>query len=157
MSVNFLEMLRLISLVFDFKYLSPAKLNFHILEAFWNPQDKDKTVHRFAFDKDMKQKKGLKLSKVTLASTVTKSNQEIFLEETLYFLKKKNKYIPLRHCCTALYVSCKPSLVVCLMFSVARGQSSSHTGHCWSMAEWFTWPTSSQSANKNDGSPSYSI
>lgn len=31
----------------------------------------------------------------------------------------------------AVNVRCKSSLVVCLMFSVARGHSSSQTGHYW--------------------------
>ena len=39
-SVNLLEFIRIMSFVFDLKYLSQNSINFNILGVFWNPQDK---------------------------------------------------------------------------------------------------------------------
>ena len=38
-SINLLEFSRIISFVFDLKYLSQNSINFNVLEVFWNPQD----------------------------------------------------------------------------------------------------------------------
>ena len=39
-SINLLEIFRIISFVFDLKYLSQNSINFNMLGVFWNPQDK---------------------------------------------------------------------------------------------------------------------
>ena len=39
-SINLLEFFRIISFVFDLKYLSQNSINFNMLGVFWNPQDK---------------------------------------------------------------------------------------------------------------------
>ena len=39
-SFNLLEIVRIISFVFDLKYLSQNSINFNMLGVFWNPQDK---------------------------------------------------------------------------------------------------------------------
>ena len=38
-SINLLEIFRIISFVFDLKYLSQNSINFNMLGVFWNPQD----------------------------------------------------------------------------------------------------------------------
>ena len=38
-SINLLEFFRIISFVFDLKYLSQNSINFNMLGVFWNPQD----------------------------------------------------------------------------------------------------------------------
>ena len=38
-SINLLEISRIISFVFDLKYLSQNSINFNMLGVFWNPQD----------------------------------------------------------------------------------------------------------------------
>ena len=37
--INLLEIFRIISFVFDLKYLSQNSINFNMLGVFWNPQD----------------------------------------------------------------------------------------------------------------------
>ena len=39
-SINLLEFFRIMSFVFDLKYLSQNSINFNMLGVFWNPQDK---------------------------------------------------------------------------------------------------------------------
>ena len=39
-SINLLELFRIMSFVFDLKYLSQNSINFNILGVFWNPQNK---------------------------------------------------------------------------------------------------------------------
>ena len=38
-SINLLEFFRIMSFVFDLKYLSQNSINFNMLGVFWNPQD----------------------------------------------------------------------------------------------------------------------
>ena len=38
-SINLLEFFRIISFIFDLKYLSQNSINFNMLGGFWNPQD----------------------------------------------------------------------------------------------------------------------
>ena len=38
-SINLLKVSRIISFVFDFKYLSQNSINLNMLGVFWNPQD----------------------------------------------------------------------------------------------------------------------
>ena len=38
-SINLLELFRIMSFVFDLKYLSQNSINFNMLGVFWNPQD----------------------------------------------------------------------------------------------------------------------
>ena len=38
-SINLLEIFRIISFVFDLKYLSQNSINLNMLGVFWNPQD----------------------------------------------------------------------------------------------------------------------
>ena len=38
-SINLLKIFRIISFVFDLKYLSQNSINFNMLGVFWNPQD----------------------------------------------------------------------------------------------------------------------
>ena len=38
--INLLEIFRIISFVFDLKYLSQNSINLNMLGVFWNPQDK---------------------------------------------------------------------------------------------------------------------
>ena len=37
--INLLEIFRILSFVFDLKYLSQNSINFNMLGVFWNPQD----------------------------------------------------------------------------------------------------------------------
>ena len=37
-SINLLELFRILSFVFDLKYLSQNSINFYMLGVFWNPQ-----------------------------------------------------------------------------------------------------------------------
>ena len=38
--INLLEFFRIMSFVFDLKYLSQKSINFNMLGVFWNPQEK---------------------------------------------------------------------------------------------------------------------
>ena len=38
-SINLLELFRIMSFVFDLKYLSQNSINLNMLGVFWNPQD----------------------------------------------------------------------------------------------------------------------
>ena len=44
-SINLLEFFRIMSFVFDLKYLSQNTINLNMLGVFWNPQDKQFLKH----------------------------------------------------------------------------------------------------------------
>ena len=52
-SINLLEFFRIISFVFDLKYISQNSINFNMLGVFWNPQDEQ--ISKLSLDLHLKQ------------------------------------------------------------------------------------------------------
>ena len=52
-SINLLEFFRIISFVFDLKYLSQTLTNFNMLGVFWNPQDEQ--ISKLSLDLNLEQ------------------------------------------------------------------------------------------------------
>ena len=52
-SINLLKIFRIISFVFDLKYLSQNSINFNMLGVFWNPQDEQ--ISKLSLDLHLEQ------------------------------------------------------------------------------------------------------